>query len=229
MDQAADIFKGMMRTGTNIIDEAQSKVQVRVPYAEEAAKYVRGILGSPPSLALSKLAVQTQLPEDKLIDCSVKEVFLRPPFHDALQGVRIDDLESRLDGHVRRVSLDPGLIHADKQIDYSWTQSKMIDAFHYHLDSEETWFFAKGKAKVVLIDLRVDSPTFGLANTIICGQSALRMIFIPRGVAHGYLSLSDTDLISFASTYDPKSSDEYRVSYDALHFKSWEMRHRRSI
>lgn len=49
----------------------------------------------------------------------------------------------------------------------------------------------KGEIYDVFIDLRKDSPTFGKYGSIILSDSNNKMIYIPRGFAHGFRTLID--------------------------------------
>lgn len=49
-----------------------------------------------------------------------------------------------------------------------------------------------GKVHDVVLDLRVDSPTFGLNSSFEIGPNSTYVgLFIPAGCAHGYLTLED--------------------------------------
>ena len=55
----------------------------------------------------------------------------------------------------------------------------------------------KGMATDFLIDLRQDSPTFGSLQIESLSESTPSSIYIPEGVAHGYISLSNGTIISY--------------------------------
>src|SRR5438105_15316579 len=65
---------------------------------------------------------------------------------------------------------------------------------HYHLHQADYWYVTRGRARVVLHDLRVGSPTEGASLTLEIGEHDDRGVFIPPGVAHGYASLTDLTL-----------------------------------
>ena len=55
----------------------------------------------------------------------------------------------------------------------------------------------KGAAIDFLIDIRKDSPTFGYLQIEPLSEVSPSSIYIPVGVAHGYISLSDGTIISY--------------------------------
>jgi dTDP-4-dehydrorhamnose 3,5-epimerase len=54
----------------------------------------------------------------------------------------------------------------------------------------------RGTVFDVAIDLRASSPTFGMWEGVILSAENKRMLWVPRGFAHGFLALEDeTDLL----------------------------------
>ena len=105
-----------------------------------------------------------------------------------------------------------------KQTSYTETLPGVIKAFHYHEKQDDIWFVSKGKALVVMYDMREDSPTKGMVQDIVTGEDDPMLIFIPEGVAHGYKVLGDNPVCLFYHTtesYDPKNPDEGRIPYDS--------------
>lgn len=84
---------------------------------------------------------------------------------------------------------------------------------HYHLHQADYWYVVTGRAKVVLHDLRVGSPTNGATLNIELGEENPVGLYIPPGVAHGFAAISDMVLTYLVdSYYNP--SDELGVAYD---------------
>jgi dTDP-4-dehydrorhamnose 3,5-epimerase len=54
-----------------------------------------------------------------------------------------------------------------------------------------------GRALDILFDARSDSETFGKIQVILLDPSSPKSIFIPIGVAHGYLALENDTIISY--------------------------------
>lgn len=49
----------------------------------------------------------------------------------------------------------------------------------------------------VVVDLRQSSPTFGQHLMIELNSSDLKLLFVPEGFAHGFLSLEDNTLVKY--------------------------------
>jgi len=103
-----------------------------------------------------------------------------------------------------------------------------IKAFHYHRHQTDLWVPAVGMFQVALVDMRQNSPTFGLKNTMHVGSLRPWQVLIPPGVGHGYKVIGEGPGILVYVTnrlYDPK--DEGRVAYNdpAIHY-DWETQHK---
>jgi len=93
---------------------------------------------------------------------------------------------------------------------------ELIKAFHWHRRQWDYWDFVQGNVRVVLVDLREDSPTAGRIQVVIAGQHAPRVIAIPPLVAHGYQALDLQDVILtyyVTEPYDPADPDEGRIGW----------------
>ncbi len=116
------------------------------------------------------------------------------------------------------------------QATLSMSYPGVIKAFHYHDRQDDVWFFPSGSAQAVLYDLRKESPTYRLTNVFYPAETNPLLLFIPRGVAHGYRVLGNRPLTILYFTnesYDPENPDEHRIPYDdpEIGFE-WETRHR---
>lgn len=103
------------------------------------------------------------------------------------------------------------------QASLSMSYPGVIKAFHYHQKQDDIWYFPYGDAQVVLHDMRKDSSTYGKTDVYYMGEHAPYLLFIPRGVAHGYRVLGEKPayILYFTNlAYDPKNPDEYRFDYN---------------
>ncbi|MDP3741221.1 MAG: dTDP-4-dehydrorhamnose 3,5-epimerase family protein [bacterium] len=147
----------------------------------------------------------------------------------AIEGVKIkklivhEDVPDVPESVIKRGTLaeilrdDEGLLKKFGQATVTITYSGTIKGFHWHERQDDLWFVAAGKVMVVLHDLRADSTTSGLTQTIEAGEDDLKVILIPTGVAHGYKVISEKPAMLIYHTtehYDPKNLDEKRIPYD---------------
>jgi len=115
-----------------------------------------------------------------------------------------------------------------QQISYSSLKPKKIKAWHLHLKQDDIWFVPPDNILLVgLYDLRKISPTKGITMRIILGGNEAKLLYIPRGVAHGCtnISSSQTTIIYFTNThYNPNNPDEHRLKWDLLGKDFWEIK-----
>lgn len=89
---------------------------------------------------------------------------------------------------------------------------------HYHLHQADYWYIPRGACRVVLHDIRDGSPTYGNTFTKDLGTQADGThdhsgIFIPPGVAHGFLALTDMTITYMVDNYyNPQ--DELGIAWD---------------
>ncbi len=100
-----------------------------------------------------------------------------------------------------------------------WSHSKMfrdvIKAWHIHQKQSDWWYVSAGAIKVVLHDLRKDSPTYQQTQELLMGDGyGEKVLKIPPGVAHGCKVLSGEAHLFYitSNTYDPQ--DEGRIPHD---------------
>ena len=108
--------------------------------------------------------------------------------------------------------------HEIRQTSYSETLPGVIKAFHLHKEYWEMWCVIKGSAKIVLADIREDSPTKGETETIITGEGDMKVIAIPPGVAHGYQVLGATPVgivYHAGKEYDQAHPGIEEIPYDS--------------
>ncbi len=99
------------------------------------------------------------------------------------------------------------------QTNRSESKAGVLRGLHYHFHQVDYWFVAAGKIRAALYDLRPDSPTRGMAQTLEIGHENQMGLFIPVGVAHGFVTLSDAILIYIVDNYYD-GSDEYGIAWN---------------
>lgn len=70
----------------------------------------------------------------------------------------------------------------------------------------------KGKIWDVFIDLRKESPTFLQWRSAVLSEENKEMLFLPKGIAHGFITLEDDTHVLYHHTeyYHPESERGFR-------------------
>ena len=88
-----------------------------------------------------------------------------------------------------------------------------VVGLHFHRHQSDYWYVPRGRARVVLHDLRCGSPTEAATLTVDIGEDDHRGVRIPPGVAHGFAALTDVTMTYLVDRYyDP--ADELGVRWD---------------
>jgi len=97
-------------------------------------------------------------------------------------------------------------------------QSGSIVGLHYHVHQADFWYVPWGRARVVLHDLRLGSPTEAATECFDLGVGSAdvnehRGVYIPPGVAHGFASLTDMTITYLVDGYY-NPADELGVAWN---------------
>jgi dTDP-4-dehydrorhamnose 3,5-epimerase len=87
------------------------------------------------------------------------------------------------------------------QTNRSDSRAGVLRGLHYHFHQVDYWYLVKGCIRVGLADLRRSSPNFRRTETIDIDAADHRGLFIPVGVAHGFLALTDVTLFYIVDNY----------------------------
>jgi len=99
------------------------------------------------------------------------------------------------------------------QTNYSQNRAGVLRGLHYHRRQVDYWFVAAGTIRVGLADLRPASPTHGNSLAFEMGEHSPCGVFIPMGVAHGFVALTDAILTYVVDNYYD-GNDELGVAWN---------------
>ena len=99
------------------------------------------------------------------------------------------------------------------QTNCSYSRANVLRGLHYHLRQVDYWFAPQGMVRVALADLRRSSPTYGARQTLEIGEDNPVGIFIPIGIAHGFVALTDATLTYIVDNYYD-GNDEHGVAWN---------------
>ena len=165
----------------------------------------------------------------------IGDVIRTPDSADLIAGVRVypaplhpDDRGYFMEVFRSNTGLGANFPAESTQVSMAMNYPGIIKAFHFHRHQTDLWAPSAGMFQVALVDLRSDSPTFGMRNTFYVGGLRPWHLLIPPGVGHGYKVVSQEPAVLVYVTdkfYNP--ADEGRIPYnhDGIHY-DWELQHK---
>ncbi len=82
----------------------------------------------------------------------------------------------------------------------------------------------KGKVLDIVVDIRKGSETFGKSFSIILDDVEHLQLFVPRGYAHGFITLSEQSVFSYkCDNYYDKASESGIIYNDATLGLDWHL------
>lgn len=158
------------------------------------------------------------------IDFQLQPLSMTP----TIKGVLIRDLKVNLDGRgeVTELWSKPWTQEGLSDIEHiyqSATDFGVVKCWHLHEKHTDQFTVTRGKLQVTLVDVRLESETFGHINTIFLGSLKPRLIKIPPMVMHGWKALSSPEVIVVnlqSHIYAP--DDEFKLPWDCIIPNVWE-------
>jgi dTDP-4-dehydrorhamnose 3,5-epimerase len=82
----------------------------------------------------------------------------------------------------------------------------------------------KGKVLDIVVDVRRDSETFGKSFSVILDDVENLQLFVPKGFAHGFITLSEKSIFSYkCDNYYDKTSESGIIYNDATLRLDWHL------
>ena len=115
-----------------------------------------------------------------------------------------------MESHKESEFKENGINFEFKQDNHSKSSKKVLRGLHYQLEPYAQGKLVRvitGKIFDVAVDIRKGSPTFGKWVSAELSEDNKKMLWIPPGFAHGFLSLEDNTNVLYKSTneYDKES------------------------
>lgn len=95
---------------------------------------------------------------------------------------------------------DVGIDVAFRESFYSTSHRNVLRGMHFQRPPqhhEKLVFCMRGRVLDVFLDLRKASPSFGKAASVELSGKEPCAVFLPKGIAHGFLSLEDDSLMYY--------------------------------
>ena len=138
-----------------------------------------------------------------------------------IHGVEIKKLAPNVDerGYLMEIlRTDDPLFTRFAQTYISLNYPGVVRAWHYHKKQNDFFCTVRGMTKIVLYDMREDSPTKGEVQEFFIGEQNPVVLKVPIGVLHGYKTVGDEPslLLNFPDKlYDRNDPDEYRLPWNS--------------
>lgn len=102
---------------------------------------------------------------------------------------------------------------------YSRSNKNVLRGMHYQSpphDLAKVVSCIHGRVRDVLVDLRVGSPLYRAHEIIDLSAGRASVLFLPPGIAHGYLVLSEMAIIAYRVTRGYAPSHDAGVRWDTI-------------
>ena len=136
-------------------------------------------------------------------------IIIQPQMFDDVRGCFFESYKSSafLENNL------PGNFLQDNQVKSS---KNVIRGLHYQLNKPQGKLVRviSGRILDVALDIRKNSATFGEHLMIELSDRNKKMLYIPEGFAHGYVSLSEDSIVLYKCTNEYNPSDEHGIKWN---------------
>ncbi|MBR5018510.1 MAG: dTDP-4-dehydrorhamnose 3,5-epimerase family protein [Bacteroidales bacterium] len=86
---------------------------------------------------------------------------------------------------------------------YSVNKKDVVRGMHFQMppfDHAKLVYVSRGAIRDVVVDIRKNAGTYGMCFDLELNAQNGRFLFIPKGFAHGFLSLEEDTIVNYAQT-----------------------------
>ena len=105
---------------------------------------------------------------------------------------------------------------------FSISSKGVVRGMHFQIpphDHQKLVYCISGTILDVVLDLRKSSPTFGQHRSIELSDKNRNVIFIPKGFAHGFMSLSEGSCVVYKTDYEHVSESDSGILWNTFGFE----------
>lgn len=110
-----------------------------------------------------------------------------------------------------------------KESYYSINKKNVIRGMHFQIppaDHTKLVYVISGKIIDVCLDIRKNSKTYGKCFSVELSGAVAKCIYIPKGFAHGFVSLEDNTCVHYMQTSCYNKECDKGICYDSFGY-SW--------
>ena len=133
-------------------------------------------------------------------------IIIKTPF-DGLFILETNNFQDERGGFQKLFNYDffeeNGLATDFKEFYYSLNKKGVRRGMHFQIppyDHVKVVYVSYGKILDVVVDIRKASSTYGKCFSIELDDQKAQFLYIPKGFAHGFLSLQDNTIVNYAQT-----------------------------
>ncbi|MCS2171726.1 dTDP-4-dehydrorhamnose 3,5-epimerase [Scandinavium sp. TWS1a] len=140
----------------------------------------------------------------KVIDTKIHDVkIIEPKVFGDNRGFFLETFQQN------RYQSELNIGHDFVQDNHSRSSKGVLRGLHFQTENPQGKLVrvVRGEVLDVAVDIRKDSPTFGVWESVILSEDNKKQFWIPPGLAHGFIVLSDIADFEYKCTqyYDPTS------------------------
>lgn len=141
-------------------------------------------------------------------------------FLDEVKIFSLDKYEDNrgffLEKYHKKKHSDFGIDDVFVQDNQSRSNKNVIRGLHFTLNNPQSQMMTvmRGEVFDVVVDLRLDSETFGQHKSFILSDEGPQQIYMPNGFAHGFCVLSDIADLHYKVSKLYNHEDEFGIAWD---------------
>jgi len=105
-----------------------------------------------------------------------------------------------------------------KESFYTLSKKNVLRGLHFQIppaDHDKLVCCVSGEIYDVVMDLRKHSPTYGQAFGTVLNDEACAQLYIPRGMAHGFLTLSPNAIVVYLTNHPYSARHDTGIHWES--------------
>ncbi|WP_259070302.1 dTDP-4-dehydrorhamnose 3,5-epimerase family protein [Mucilaginibacter sp. X4EP1] len=118
-------------------------------------------------------------------------------------------------------SVQHNLVTDFKESYFSVSGVNVVRGMHFQTPSAQHTklvYINKGNITDVVLDIRKNSATYGRYFTITLSDTQPKLVYIPEGLAHGFLSLQENSIVTYLQTSVYSKDHDHGIKWDSFGF-----------
>lgn len=143
-----------------------------------------------------------------------------------IEGKRFPDLRGELIKPYAEAFMPDGLNLQFKEVWFTKSKKDVIRGMHLQIQPygcEKVVSAIDGKVLDVILDLRMNSETYGKTFEIVLDSEKMNALYIPQGCAHGYKVLTERSIVMYMGTQPNMSQYDIGIRWNSFGY-NWDIK-----